>query len=191
MRVGKMYPGHARLRLESYRGGRSLPLHRPPEPAQRGEFGVGQHDPRRGDVLLQMRHLRRAGDWQHDRAALQHPGERDLAGRGTIDFSDRVERRAWPGQLAGAQREPGNEADAVALAMLQHILARPVGEIVAVLHRRDAEQLRGRFDLLDRDFAQTGMADDALVEQRLDRAELLVPRHAWIDAVQLPEIDLL
>jgi hypothetical protein len=33
------------------------------------------------------------------------------------------------------------------------------------------------------------MADDALVEQGLDRAELLAARHAGVDAVQLPQVD--
>jgi hypothetical protein len=35
------------------------------------------------------------------------------------------------------------------------------------------------------------MTDDAVVEQRLDRAELLIARHLGIDAVQLPKPDLL
>jgi len=34
------------------------------------------------------------------------------------------------------------------------------------------------------------MTDDLIVEQRPDRAELLVARHLWIDAVQLPKSDL-
>ena len=36
-----------------------------------------------------------------------------------------------------------------------------------------------------------GMTDDAVIEQRLDRAELLIARHLGIDAVQLPKPDLL
>jgi hypothetical protein len=33
------------------------------------------------------------------------------------------------------------------------------------------------------------MTDDAVIEQRLDRAELLVARHLGVDAVQLPKTD--
>ena len=99
--------------------------------------------------------------------------------------------RAGLGQIAGGQRKPGNEADAVRLAIVEHVLAAAIDEVVAVLHRRDLEDLGGGLDVGDRDFAQAGMADDAVVEQRLDRAELLVARHLRIDAVQLPQIDLL
>lgn len=63
----RIWPGHARPRLESYRGGGSLSLHRPPEPVQVGEFRAGQHDPRRGDVLFQMRLERSLG--RRDRGA--------------------------------------------------------------------------------------------------------------------------
>src|ERR1700722_18567219 len=35
------------------------------------------------------------------------------------------------------------------------------------------------------------MPDDAAIEQRLDRVELLVARHLWIDSMQLPQANLL
>src|SRR6476660_10028924 len=35
------------------------------------------------------------------------------------------------------------------------------------------------------------MTDDAVIEQRLDRAELLIARHLGVDAVQLPKPNLL
>ena len=76
-----------------------------------------------------------------------------------------------------------------ALAKVEHVLALPVDEVVAVLHGRHLEVFRGRLDLLDRDLAEAGVADDPLVEQRGDGRELLVARHLRIDAVELPQVD--
>ncbi len=77
------------------------------------------------------------------------------------------------------------------LAILQHVLAAAVGEVVAVLHGGHGEHPGRGLDLLDRDLAEPGVRDHAVVEQQLDRVELLVARHLGIDAVQLPQRDLL
>jgi len=60
-----------------------------------------------------------------------------------------------------------------------------------VLHRRDREELARGLDLLDRDLAQAGMADQPFLLHLCDDAELLVARHLGIDAVELPELDAL
>ena len=65
-------------------------------------------------------------------------------------------------EIAGGERKPRDEADAVALAVIEHALLRAVGQVVAVLHGGDLEQLAGGFDVGNRDFAQPGVADDAL-----------------------------
>ncbi len=73
---------------------------------ERSEFLVGESNVGGGDVLFQMRDLRRAGDGQHDRAALEQPGERDLAGRGAMTLGDVVEQRAGPGESAACRAAP-------------------------------------------------------------------------------------
>jgi dipeptidyl aminopeptidase/acylaminoacyl peptidase len=78
---------------------------------------------RGADIVFQVRRPCRCRDGQHHRAALQHPGQRDLAGRGVGLVDDGVQRRPGLGQVAGRQREPGDEADAVGLAIGQHRLA--------------------------------------------------------------------
>src|SRR3546814_15703168 len=62
------------------------------------------------------------------------------------------------------QRIPRDEADAVPRTVVEHVLAVALDEIVAVLHRRDPEDLRRRLHVVDRDLAQAGMADDARSE---------------------------
>src|SRR5208337_3606641 len=78
---------------------------------------------------------------------------------------------------------------AVVRAIVERRLARPVAEIVAVLYGRNREVFRRRLDLRDIDFGEASAADHPVPEQRLDRVELLVRRHARVDAVQLPEVD--
>lgn len=94
---------------------------------------------------------------------------------------------SWPAD-SGNQ---GDEADGLLLAVVQHRLASPVGQVVAVLDRRDREHALGRLDLGDAYLAQAGVPDDLGVEQRLDGVELLAGRHARIDPVQLPQINRL
>ena len=138
-----------------------------------------------------MRDLRGARDRQHHRAALEQPGERDLARGRAVDLA--MASRIVPGlrEIARGERKPGDEADAVRLAVIQHVFAGAIDEIVAVLHRRDREHLRRGLDLGDRDLAQPGVTDDASSISDLDGVELLVARHLRVDAVQLPQPDLL
>ena len=64
-------------------------------------------------------------------------------------------------------------------------------QVVAVLHRRYRKYPAGGLDVGHRDLAQPRMADDAVVQQLAHGAELFVARHARVDAMKLPEIDLL
>src|SRR5258708_38942950 len=104
---------------------------------ERRKIGVGEHDGRRRDVLLEVRDLAGAWNWQHDRAAPQHPGERDLTRRRLVFPGDIVERGTRPCEIAGGERVPRNEADAMRLAMVEDLLARAISEVIEVLHRRD------------------------------------------------------
>ena len=92
-----------------------------------------------------------AGDRQHHGAAREQPGERDLAGCRGVRGCYVGERSARLGQLAGGQREPGDEADAVLLAVVDDFLGLAVGEVVEVLHGGHLEDLPGCFDVLDGD----------------------------------------
>src|SRR6185437_422227 len=115
-----------------------------PGAAEGREFVVRELDRCRADVLLEMSDLAGAGDRQHHRAALEQPGERDLAGACLMLARDRVQRRAGPRRGAGVERRPGDEADVVLLAKIERRLARAVDEIIAVLHRGDREDPGGR-----------------------------------------------
>ena len=112
------------------------------------------------------------------------------AGLALCALGDVVQQRAGLGQIAGRQRKPGNETDALLLAIIQHRFAAAIDQIVAVLHRGDREDFRRRLDLGHRDFAEAGMADQAFVQHFADGAELFVARHLGIDAMQLPQRDL-
>ena len=82
---------------------------------------------------------------------MQQPGERDLA-RASRSWRSAASASgaARLGEVAGGEREPRDEADALLLAVVEHVLGRAVGEVVDVLHRGDREDLLGGLDLLDR-----------------------------------------
>jgi hypothetical protein len=109
----------------------------------------------------------------------------------TVRTRDAIDKTPRSSQLAGRERKPGNEADTVGGATGEHILAGAVDQVVAVLHRRHRKYLSGGLDVGHRDLAQSRMADDAVVQQLTHGAELFVARHARIDPMKLPEIDLL
>src|SRR5262245_49019754 len=74
-----------------------------------------------------------------------------------MGLGDAIENRAGLGESAGRKRKPRNEADAVRLAIVEHVLAAAIDEVVAILHRRHLEHLRGVVDVGDRNLAQAGM----------------------------------
>ena len=61
-------------------------------------------------------------------------------------------------QIAGGERVPGNEADIMGLAIIEHFLAGAVGQIVEVLHAHDRDGPFGRRDLRGRDADNVGAA---------------------------------
>src|SRR5882757_3877394 len=100
-----------------------------------------------------------------------------------------IDNTARSGQLARRERKPGDEADLVGGAISQHILAVAVDEVVAILHCHHWKYATGSLDFCHRDLAQSRMEDDTLVQKLTHCAELFVARHAWVDAMKLPEID--
>src|SRR5262245_14293477 len=148
-----------------------------------------QREARRGDVFLEMGNPERSRDRQDDRAVLQQPREGDLSCRGPMRLRDASDGAARFRQFAGCEREPRNEADVVLVAIREHRFAAAVDEVVAVLHRRDWKYATGRIDVLDGDLTQSRIADETVVQQLPNSAELLVGRYSRIDSMQLPEID--
>src|SRR4051794_6456799 len=149
-----------------------------------GELQVGA-----AHVLLEVLDGARAGDREHHLAALQEPREGDLARRRAVRLGDLGDRPARLGQLAGGQREPRDEADALLLAVVEDVLGLAVGEVVEVLDGGDLEDLLRGLDLVDRDLREPEMAHLALVLELLHDAELLLARDLRVDAVQLPQVD--
>src|SRR3954471_19783887 len=104
-------------------------------------------------------------------------------------FGDARERAAVFGELAGGEREPGDEADVLAVAVIEDVFPFAVREVVAVLDGDDVEELARAFDLLDRHFRQSRVQNFSFALELADYAELILFRNIRIDAVQLPEID--
>src|SRR6187200_3549144 len=103
---------------------------------------------------------------------------------------DAIDDATWLGQLAGRERKPRDEADVVGSTIGQHVLAASVDQVIAVLHGQYRKYTTRGLDVGDRHFAQSRVPDDTVVQQLTDGAELFVSRHARVDAMKLPEIDL-
>ena len=84
----------------------TAPVQRLARLIQFGELRVAQRDLGRRGVFVEMRDLRRAGDRQHDGAALQQPGERDLPG---VAPCVRATRSSAPPGCDSAPAASGNQ----------------------------------------------------------------------------------
>jgi hypothetical protein len=70
-------------------------------------------------------------------------------------------------------------------------LARSIAHVVQVLHAHDVEDAVRLLELGDAHLGESDMADESLVDELPDGAELLRRRHLRVDAVQLPQVDAL
>src|SRR5258708_10538467 len=89
------------------------------------------------------------GDGQHDGGAAEEPGYRYLHGAGVVSLRDFVEYVA--GDFACSQREPGNEDDSIAVAIIHHVVPFAVGKAIAVLHANDTGDSAAPHDVLQPD----------------------------------------
>src|SRR5918911_693037 len=152
------------------------------------ELLVAEFKRGRGDVLLQMLDRRGARDRQHHRRAPEQPGERDLARCSIVAGGYLVEWTAGPRQVPGGQREPGDEAHALAFAEVEYVFGAAADEVVAVLHRGYRYDVPRLFDLFDADLREAHVPDLALLAQLGQSAHLLLGGDTWVYAMQLVEV---
>ena len=103
---------------------------RPTCAVQSVELFIRQRDVEYSDILFQVRDFRRAWNGQHDWAALEHPCQRNLARSGVMGFRNPIQYRAAFGEAPRSQRKPRNKTNPVLLAVIQHVFAATIDEIV-------------------------------------------------------------
>ena len=81
-----------------------------------------------------------------DRRTRQQPRERHLVHRGAVAPRHAIQRTALL-ELAGGQREPGDEGETLPLAVLHLRLPFPVAHVVPILDRDDGQRPPRRLDL--------------------------------------------
>ena len=136
-----------------------------------------------------MRHLRRPRNRQHHRRLGEQPRQRHL-GRLSAEPGRRlVERSAGLREVAGGEREPRDEADVLASAVVEHRFRAAIGQVVAVLHRDDRHDAPGRLDVRDGDLRQADVANLPLALQIAEDAELVRCGNGRVDAVELEQVD--
>ena len=141
------------------------------------------------DVLLQVRHGRRSRYRERPRRAREHPGERELAGRGAAGGSRAAKPSAGSREIALGERRPGNEGDPALLAGGEHVLGGAVGEAVAVLRRRDRNGRERSLEPGDAHVADPDPADLALRLKLGEGAERLLEGYGLVHRVELVEVD--
>src|SRR6267154_927715 len=162
------------------------------------EVLIAELEQRRRDVLLEVLDARRAGDGEHHGGVPEQPRERHLRGRRVQAPGDARHRAARLREIAREQREPRDEGDALALAMLEDLLRRlrlghrvALDEVVPVLHRDDRHELASPLDVRHGNLRQPDVTDLPLLLQIPQGTELIVERHGGIDAVELVQLDAL
>ena len=122
---------------------------------------------------------------------MQQPCQRKLSSRCTVLFGRGIQRTASPCKLARRDWEPGDEAEIVLRAVIDHVFVLTVAEVVLVLHADDFDHLARLVDFMRLHFGQADVEDLALLLQLLDGRERFFDGHLGIDAMKLPEIDAL
>src|SRR5205807_1164281 len=88
------------------------------------------------DVFLEMFYRRGPRNWQHPWRTLQQPGARDLDRFGMMGLRDAGQYIV--SNCSGSERKPGNEGDAVLLAIIDYVFPLPVKNAVTILNRDDS-----------------------------------------------------
>ena len=94
-------------------------------------------------------------------------------------------------EVTGREREPRNEADVFARAVVQDVFGIAVREIVLILHGGDGNDATRCFDLGNIDFRKANMPDLAFLLEISQHSKLIVGWNLGIDAMQLEQIDTL
>ena len=88
-----------------------------------------------------------------------------------------------------AQREVRHEHDLLLGAVVDDVLVPAVGEVVAVLDRRDRHDLTRPLDLLDADLGNSHVPDLASIAVIADHFEARLQRGFGIDTMEVVELD--
>ncbi len=88
-------------------------------------------------------------------------------------------------------RAPGQEGDAVGLAVVEHEIPLAIGEAVAVLHADDGHDFLRALDVLERDVGKADVADLALLLESRHGFHRGVEGDGRIGDVELVDVDAL
>src|SRR5438045_5857830 len=81
---------------------------------------LAEPDCRTNHVFIQMLHPGSSRNRQHRARAFEEPGERNLTGLGIVPPGDLVEGAPGTSQFSSCQRGPGDKADTLAGAQIDH-----------------------------------------------------------------------
>ena len=115
------------------------------------------------------------------------PCERDLHGTGAEFARDAVEQIVSLAVLP--ERSPGDESNAVLLAMLEKVVPFAIGEAVAVLDGDDGNDFAGALEVFEGDVGERDVLDFALRAQVGKALHGRVERHGRVGDMELVDGD--
>ena len=135
------------------------------------------------------------------RGAIECAAVRHSAVRGRARGSGAARRGAIRGRARGCgaarrgavedDRGPGEEGDALALAVSKDLVRASIGGVVAVLHRHHLTQRSGLDQLIHRDVGHADVADLARLLEFDEGSDGIGVRHLGVGHVDLEEIEAL
>src|SRR6266700_7717371 len=110
---------------------------------------LGQLDHGAHHVLFEMLYRRGSRDREHGAGALKKPSECDLAGSCLMPPGNLVKQSALASKLSSRQREPGDKADTLTCAAIdhsfglgsRHIFGRTIRQVITVLNGDNGHDL--------------------------------------------------
>src|SRR5215472_3911528 len=90
-----------------------------------------------------------------------------------------------------SQREPRDKGDAIALAIIHHVIPLAIGKAVTVLNGNDRNDPAGTLNMLLGHIRQCDEPDFSLALELRQRSHRILERNDWIRAVQLIDVNAL
>src|SRR5450432_1783467 len=163
------------------------------------ELVLAQADLRTLNVLLQVLDRGGARNSQDRWGTVQQPGQCNLTGCRLMVLDNLIQDTPWTCQVADPLRMPGNKADALTCAQVDHCLGllniHPDGlrflQIIVVLHRHNRHYLLCQRKLINGHIGETNVTNLSLRFHLRKFAHRVLKWNIWIGIMQLVHINLI
>ena len=163
------------------------------------ELFLAELDRGTNHIFIQMLHPGSTRNRQHGARAFEKPGERDLTRLGVVSLCDLVQGSPGVSQFSKRQRGPGDKADPLAGAPIDHGLGLGNGhvfglahrQIIVVLHGDNRDHLLGSSQLVERDIGESHMANLPFLPQLRQFTDRVLKGNLGVRTMELIQVNAL